>query len=166
MPVINFDMLVSWSQFSNFSSRPSNKDEDAQISQQISFSNFELQRARGLLSIKDVNVVISLVSSECWVVSSQMSNSLLKHEQGHYDILALSARELFQALSGLSAATARELQLAASRLQTSFGEHATRVNDRYDTQTDHSRNAAAQQLWDNRISSAKLNPHGTLTNLP
>jgi predicted secreted Zn-dependent protease len=166
MAVINFDTLVNWSQFSQLSARPSDKDEDAQISQQVSFSNFNLERKNGKLTIKDVDVRVSLVDGECWVVSNQMSDALLKHEQGHYDILALSARALYKALVGQGAATATELQQKALRLQASFGAQATTVNDRYDTQTNHSRNTTAQQLWNTRISEAKLNPQATLDNLP
>ncbi|MBK6381143.1 MAG: DUF922 domain-containing protein [Chitinophagaceae bacterium] len=97
-----------------------------------------------------------------------MTNDLLKHEQGHYDILAISAREFYNTLIGLSAATADALQRRVNQLKERFAQQVTQVDARYDSesQTNHGINTAIQQTWDQKIAAAKANPRGRLTDLP
>lgn len=162
----SFTYSISWSDFNPQSSRPQGVTEDAQIHPEMSFSNFQLARNRNSVSITDVDVNISLVSNDCWVVSSQMTNDLLIHEQGHYDIIAISAREFYNALIGLSAASTHALQTKVTQLQARFQKKATTVDARYDTQTDHSRNTQPQQQWNKAIAAEKQKSNGSISNLP
>src|SRR5688572_28089885 len=102
MAVEGFTTNISWSQFQQISSRPAGATEDAQIHPEMSFSNFKLKSKGKSVAIADVDIKLYLVTDDCWVVTKEMSADLLKHEQGHYDILALSARELYQKLLTLT----------------------------------------------------------------
>jgi predicted secreted Zn-dependent protease len=95
-----------------------------------------------------------------------MTNTLLSHEQGHYDITALGARELYNALLQLTAPSGHELQTRASQLRQRIQQKINRTNTRYDTQTNHSQNAAAQHTWQQRIAAEKQKPDGSIDNLP
>ncbi len=166
MPLNNFTYSVSWSDFTQRTSSPAGVAEDAQIHPQRSFSNFKLAKKGNAVIITDVDIDIALVSTDGWVVSTQMSNDLLKHEQGHYDILALSARELFNDLLTLTAASSHKLQQKVDALKTKAGQLVKKVDARYDTQTIHSRNTQVQQTWDQKIAAEKQKPNGSINNLP
>ena len=166
MALTNFTYSISWSDFTQLSARPHGENEDAQIHPDISFSNFQLARNGRAATISGVDVNISLVSNDCWVVRAQMTNDLLTHEQGHYDIVALSAREFYNTLMGLSAASVHALQTKVTRLHTKFQSSATAVDSRYDTQTNHSRNTQKQQQWNKAITVEKQKLSGGIDNLP
>jgi hypothetical protein len=166
MGLTGFTKSISWSQFKKLSSRPAGENEDAQIHPEMSFSKFKLGRNGNAVTIQDVEIDIKLVSADCWVVSSQMTNDLLKHEQGHYDILAISAREFYNGLIGLSAPSVNELQNKVTQMQATMQSNANTVDGRYDTQTDHSRITNAQQTWDKKIAAEKQKPDGSINNLP
>src|SRR4051812_34496816 len=50
--------------------------------------------------VDHVNVRVTLDRPKMWAVSSARTAELLRHEQGHYDIVALIARDLFAELTG------------------------------------------------------------------
>ena len=167
MALNGFTYNVTWSDFSILQSRPANVKEDAQIHPEIRPSNFKLGKRGREVIIKDVQIDIALVSSDCWVLASQSSNvALLKHEQGHYDIVALSARELFNSFLNLSAVSTHKLQEKASALQNSMQTKIELVNKRYEEKTKNSRDKAEQAKWDKSLATEKQKPDGSIDNLP
>jgi len=167
MPVNGFDTAISWSDFQTIPSRPHGVDEDAQIHPEMRPGNIKLGRKGNAVIITDVTIDIGLVSTDCWVVSAESSNSdLLKHEQGHYDIIALSAREFHSKLLKLSAKSTQGLQQQVDDLKSKMEKAVQKVDKRYDTQTDHSRNTQNQQLWNKKIAEEKQKPDGSIDNLP
>ncbi|WP_158070029.1 DUF922 domain-containing protein [Cnuella takakiae] len=132
----------------------------------MGFSNIKLKSKGKSVGIADIDIKLYLVSEECWVVTKEMSNYLLKHEQGHYDILALSARELYKKLLTLSALNTQQLQESVTQLSEKTQERVKKVDERYDQQTNHSRDKAAQQIWDQKIAAEKQKPDGSIDNLP
>lgn len=110
-------------------------------------------------------VEITFDRSASWVLTSVASKSqaeqdkLLNHEQGHYNIVALLARDMFiemMQLKGVrlssSAAVSNEVQAIHKR----YKDAAQPVQDKYDSkkQTDHGRDAAQQAKWDGYIKTA------------
>jgi hypothetical protein len=166
MPVNNFNYAVSWSDFAERPARPTGENEDAQIHPEMSFSNFQIGRKGKAIIIKDVDIDIALVAVDCWVVTSQKSAYLLKHEQGHFDILAICARELYNTILGLSGTSTNDLQKKIEQAKTRLGQKVTLVDKRYDDKTKHSLDTAVQQTWDGKIDSTKKNPTGSLDDLP
>jgi len=166
MPVNGFDTTISWSDFQPLSSRPQGVDEDAQIHPEMRPGNIKLGRKSNAVVITDITIDITLVGADCWVVSGQSSNDLLKHEQGHYDILALSAREFHNKLLKLSAKSTQDLQQQVNDLKSKMEKTVQKVDKRYDTQTNHSRDTQNQQLWNKKISEEKQKPDGSIDNLP
>jgi len=166
MALINFDYQLRWPDFRPVSIAPDFADEYAQIHPDMTFTNFQLTRRRRALVITSVDVTIRLIPEDCWAVTSHQNANLLRHEQGHYDIAAIAAREFYNRLMGLSAANADALQPRASALFQQFNQVANEVDDRYDTLTNHSINVDVQHTWDQSIARVKANPRGTLRDLP
>lgn len=132
MPLQNFNHLISWSDFISRQSRPSGVNEDAQIHPEMSYSNVKLGKKGNAVIIIELDVNLQLVKSDCWVVENKKSDLLLKHEQGHFDILALSARNFYNSMKGLSAPSTHELQSMVTKLQEDTQRNVARVDARYD----------------------------------
>ncbi len=165
MPLQNFNYSISWSDFTPQSSRPHGSDEDA-FTKSIYHHNYNYERNGNAVTISSADVTISMVTSQCWVVSAQSTNDLLQHEQGHYDITALGAREFYNALLQLTAISVHALQTSIAHLHSRCQQKINSANRRYDTQTAHSQNTTVQQTWNRQITTEKQNPAGGIDNLP
>ncbi len=100
--------------------------------------------------------------------TANQTADLLAHEQGHYDIGILVARALGRDLAAVSEGTPAGFKKEVDRL---FGLHRlTRmkpVQEKYDTDTNHSRNTQEQQRWAGLIQAALASASAThLDNLP
>jgi hypothetical protein len=85
------------------------------------------------------------------VVTGQKSDTLLAHEQGHFNITGLVARDLVKALGALRVATTDELQREVSRLYQAYDGWAKDLSKKYDDETNHGRNTKSQADWESRI---------------
>jgi Bacterial protein of unknown function (DUF922) len=92
---------------------------------------------------------------------------LLKHEQGHYDLLVLVTRAFARELESLEAASVAELGRLMGVARQTHDDRAQAVDAEYDKQTDHSRNRQAQQRWDMAIANALAQPRcDSISNFP
>lgn len=121
----------------------------------------------GLFRIKDnITIAIQFNAGASWVLQSvfsrpqQFQQDLLKHEQGHYKIVALMARDMFIELMQLKPRTfssAQDLGQAVNAIRTRFSSAVTqRIEDKYDepSQSDHGRSASGQARWDGFLNTA------------
>src|SRR4030095_5887454 len=108
MPPTNVKYSVSWSDFNHIPARPANAKEDAKIKIHYPYS-YDNSRDKNSAKATSVTMNIEAVTNACGVVSADTTDELLKHEQGHYDITAIGARELYDKISGLSAKTEDDL---------------------------------------------------------
>lgn len=165
MPVNNFDHSVEWTEFTTATSRHSGKNEDAEI--KVSSTVGYRTRKRGnAVSIVDATVNIITVTEESWVVSDKKTDALRKHEQGHYDITALGTREFYTLLLLLTADSPNALAVKINALKERFQQKIDACNIRYDAQTNHFLITSIQDIWNQKIASAKINPVGTINDLP
>lgn len=165
MALDGFDYNVSWSDFNHLPTRPQSVDEDAETHSKFPHS-YQFGRNKNAVIVTGADVNISMISSLCWVVSSRKSDLLLNHEQGHYDITALGAREFYNKLLALKAQNENKMERSIKELNARLQQKINTINIRYDTQTDHSQNAGVQQAWDKQIAAEKQKPDGSLDNLP
>lgn len=166
MPLHNFNHFISWPDFISRTSRPTNVSEDAQIHPEIRPGKIKLASKGKAVTIAEVDISIGLVKSDCWVVESKKSDYLLNHEQKHYDIVAISAREFYNALLKMSASSTHELQTMVTNLQENVQKRVAEVDARYDDQTKHSLDKTIQDSWDKKIAAEKQKPDGSIDNLP
>ena len=118
------------------------------------------------ISISSVDVYINIYKEESWVLENKQVDSLLAHEQGHYDVVAIQGREFYKKLLSLKAKSVDELRIKASSLQEASRIAIENTQIRYDSQTGHSQISDVQQSWIKKIDTAKKNPNGTLDDLP
>lgn len=120
--------------------------------------------------INHVHVQVTLDRGVMWSVKAGRTAELLRHEQGHYDIVALLARDLYEELTGWNTGRApkrfrkeTDLTGAAERLRRQtlnllqqVGGVGSKVGV-YDKQTNHGQDAKAQEKWDKAFEAARTN---------
>jgi len=144
---------ISWDEFHEVSHRPSGQEEDAQIETTLEQpSRVRIVREGGQLRLGDYVGTLRVVGRNSWIVSSKKTDALLRHEQGHFDISGLVGRDLMTALGNLRAQNAQELQREVTRLYEAYDAWGDQLSEEYDDQTNHGRNADAQQDWETRIA--------------
>jgi predicted secreted Zn-dependent protease len=116
--------------------------------------------------VTSANIAIAVDRGSSWVARGRESTALLQHEQGHYNITALGARDFYNQLLGLTAPTCSEISTRARQLQQSIQTQIDQANNRYDARTDHGNNSTVQRTWNTRIRSVMQNTNGTLADLP
>ena len=151
---------ITWRQFTDADARPAGEHEDAQIhAEAILDDNVTVCRDGSRLRLGSFGVRLQVTAEDSWVVRDQKTDALLAHEQGHFDITGIDARQLMNDLAALRAANAEELQnLVTARIERSRTD-AQAMSDRYDRETDHGRNADAQRRWEAAIREAREGSH-------
>jgi hypothetical protein len=118
------------------------------------------------VSLKGFVVKLELNPVKSWVKKGRESADLLKHEQGHYDITALAAAEFYREILNLQVGDQATLKGRITEINDKLQAKIETTNIRYDLQTDHSRNAQAQQKWDQKIAAEKQKKDCSLDYLP
>lgn len=112
-----------------------------------------------------ITVAVTFDSANSWVSGSVSGlaqadkDALLKHEQGHYDLVALLARDMFIEMMQLKAESfsySSEIGQKVTAIHTRYGNLAQPVQDLYDAtaQTNNGKNKAKQIIWDGYINTA------------
>jgi hypothetical protein len=146
---------LTWRNFKAVAVIP-DSDEEAQIAPETNLpARLHPVKVKDKFRLPDLTITIVLKSSDTIVIrTADKTADLLEHEQGHFDLMILSARAMAADLENIEADSLAELQSAVSDVQSTHGERADAVDKEYDRQTDHSRNAAQQRRWRKLIDEA------------
>lgn len=139
-------------------------DEVAQIHPHAHYpsSNIPVVREGGRVKLGSFKVEVKPVADDTLIErTADKTNELLKHEQGHYDLLILSTRACARELEGARAASGAELGTLVASIQQKHAERAAKVDKAYDDQTRHGRERLIQAQWDLAISTALGNASAT-----
>jgi hypothetical protein len=98
-----------------------------------------------------VSVRAVFIQSESWVVSGNETESLLSHEQTHFDITELYARKLRQKISGKKMKKISVMK-ELTELKNDIGDNLNAFHDLYDSETNHCKNAQKQLEWEKKIA--------------
>jgi hypothetical protein len=117
------------------------------------------------------NVAITIVMNSQRSWKRQPPNDLLKHEQCHYDIVALIARDLFIDIMQLKANTYANGPAALADLRpilTKYGGKVEKINVVYDSlqQTNHGNIPPSQAKWNAMIQRAFSEPRNPAMSAP
>ena len=174
-----FPRALTWNNFSNVANSP-DPPHQASTSARWSMSGWNVHVVNDEYRVQGARVTVSLNGGGTWATpSAKTSAALLRHEQGHYDITGLVARDLIRKVLDLSFSVdvvaalrdsgntpAEHRNYMVRQYQTDitrFGGEAnallgrlqtnpaTHADGLYDVQTNHSQNAMGQQAWNNRL---------------
>jgi hypothetical protein len=117
----------------------------------------------------NVAITITMNSQRSW--KRQPPNDLLKHEQCHYDIVALVARDLFIDIMQLKANTYPNGPAALADLRpilTKYNGKVQKISDIYDSpqQTNHGNSPPSQAKWNAMIQRAFSDPRNPAMSAP
>jgi hypothetical protein len=138
---------------------------DCHIETDISFSFTVASPAvkGGDYQISSVKVVVKLNALKTWVLKgvSTASNQaqVLQHEQGHYNIAGITARDVEQALLGMSDSDQKQLRTDANAMAASIIASGQTEEDTYDgpvadSGCDHGNDIGQQAAWNSKIAAA------------
>ncbi|MFH1764445.1 MAG: DUF922 domain-containing protein [Gemmatimonadota bacterium] len=159
MAIKNWPSKVTWAQFKEVDKPPGGATTNAHIEGQYSNppgKQFQVAKVGKHFKLTNVNLVLKLIPSESWVVKGKQSEMLLKHEQGHWDILGLIAREYHREIKKLQASSVQQLKVRFNKLEARMAKKRDERNSGtggYDTETDHGKKKAQQKKWDALLSS-------------
>ncbi len=166
MALSGFNHSVRWDEFRTVNQRPAGTPEDAHIRTNYT-SNFSMrQTGEGDCEVTSATVSIRIDRAATWVVRGRTSPDLLRHEQGHYNITALGARDYYNQLLTITSDHCSNINGQAQTLRQQIQAQIDETDIRYDSRTNHGTNESAQRTWDSQIRSSMLNPNGTLFDLP
>jgi len=87
---------------------------------------------------------------------------LLAHEQLHYDVGFVIARQLAREFNIIDAATDAALRTTINQLiQLHFHTRARLIQTRYDRESNHGLNAHFQRVWSQNMRGCLANPHAS-----
>jgi hypothetical protein len=100
----------------------------------------------------EVTVEAVFFCNKSWKKVSWINNSVLVHEQKHFDIAELFARQLRQRLSSLTYKNFDDLKSKSDSLYKVIDKEMDIYQDKYDDETDASMNGDKQREWNKKIT--------------
>ncbi len=178
-----FPQSLTWGNFRLVQASPT-PPHAAQVSAGFSMGGWSVQLVNGEYNVRGARVSVAAQANGSWATAAARTDAnLLLHEQGHFDITGLIARDLIGKVLDLSfdqsviAVCIGSGDTANSQLRyvtrlfqadvTRFGQEArdllarlntnpnTQADGLYDSQTNHGLNATAQRTWNDRIRRIK-----------
>ncbi|WP_179335304.1 DUF922 domain-containing protein [Winogradskyella costae] len=87
--------------------------------------------------------------NKSWYIKEKGNHHILAHEQLHFDITELYARQFRAQIAALI--VNQNVKEQMSRLHAEINEAVNETQQRYDEQTDHSMNVEMQEEWEKTI---------------
>lgn len=141
---------LTWSDFR--ASVPADSPYYATINTGMSMQASATQRENEL--DVQITVIADMVPSQSWYRKGEVTDRILAHEQIHFDITEYHARVLQQRIDEYLKDPGA-INLIQNEVDAIFmDQEALRqeMQDAYDHETDHSKNLAAQKVWDARVA--------------
>lgn len=162
--VVANPVALSWSNFLVVNSSPAlSGNEVAQIHPEMAFpSNVQTVPTGGIFKLNSFTITVAPVQQDTIVLrSATQTPELLKHEQGHYDLLILVARAMARELGAASDPSSPGLAAKVQTIRQAHNSRAKSIDSAYDTQTRNGQDVAAQTAWNMAIAAGLGNPAST-----
>ncbi len=105
--------------------------------------------AYDMVSLNKMRISNCMIKNKSWAVKQERSQTVIVHEQYHFNIAEIYARKIRQELSSTSNLTNTKIK---DIFNLWIGEHNLEQN-RYDSETAHSSNIQEQKKWELKIDS-------------
>lgn len=113
---------------------------------QFSYRVSVMETAGDSIFFKNIEVILSFDHQKSWVKKDMMTDALLEHEQGHFNIGLMCVREFLSILKSTKFIKAQY----STRLKQIFqgvSDKYQQMQKQYDAETNHSMNRTAQEKW-------------------
>lgn len=146
----NASYKLSWN---DFKAKPNlNHSAVAITASGITFGFSISKTNKGMVESFTANVKAHFYPEQSWYKLNQADKHVLGHEQLHFDITELYARKLRQHISHLK--ISNNIRADLKRVHNNILKELSDFQDRYDNETDFSRNIEAQEQWSKDIKVA------------
>ncbi len=188
-----FPRNLSWNDFRSVQNSPS-PPMQAQTGARWATTGWTVKVVNGEYRVHGARVNVSLDGGNTWAVpGARTSTALLQHEQGHYDITGLIARDLIRKILDLSLdvvvigamqaagnSPQQHQNFAVQRFRSYIDTYVKEASDLgaklqtnpvtgadgiYDVQTNHSQNTTGQAAWNARLARIKAGDENFELNL-
>ena len=136
------DHKLQWSDFKG--PVDANSDAVALTASGITFS-FSLRQTNDRYVGFETNVYAHFYPNKSWYVKEDGNDHILAHEQLHFDITELHVRQLRYAIAQIS--VSQTIKEDLQKVHKEANENLAKMQNAYDTQTDHSINKERQAVW-------------------
>ena len=150
----NSDGIISWDSlksltWADFKGRPSTSFPFDALTEGSFSCNFEK------ISDTESKLIITMGfnSKKSWVKPKKATDKLLIHEQGHFDIFEIYARILVKKLEETNALSGKNYGDKTKKLFEKNFKELMQLQDKYDKETNHSKDEEKQLEWTEKIKS-------------
>jgi hypothetical protein len=156
--VVTEPTALTWGHFS-LADSVGNASEVAQIHPVTDMpDDLSIQKTRAGFQVNDFTITVRIDSADTQVEkTANKTADLLKHEQGHFDLLLLTVRAMARDFESAAASTPAGLGTQVQAIIARHGARATAIDQAYDTQTKNGLDAAEQKRWNVLIATALTN---------
>lgn len=113
---------------------------------QFSYRVSEMEKSSDSIYFKNIEVILNFDHQKSWVKKDMMTDALLEHEQGHFNIGLMCVREFLTTIKSTKFIKAQY----SARLKQIFqvvSNKYRQMHTQYDAETNHSINRTAQEKW-------------------
>ena len=100
----------------------------------------------------DVKITLDLAKDRTWKKKDNISDTLLKHEQGHFDIGRMCAKEAQEKVRATVFLKNTDYKEKLRQVVTGVVMKYKYMNEQYDEETKHSANRVQQWKWDDLLT--------------
>ena len=158
---------LTWANFRIVDSSPDlSGNEVAQIHPETRMPpNIQVVNNHNLFRLAPFTIGVVPVQQDTIVLrSAQQTADLLRHEQGHYDLLILTVRAMAREFDSLTSGSAGDLSSRVQAIQQTHAARAQTLDSTYDTQTRNGADVNQQTSWNQAIAAALGNPMASAIN--
>lgn len=120
------------------------------------------ERVENGQTVCDITVEPFFQKSKSWFLRSKIDAEVLSHEQKHFDLTAIKAHELAEALKKASF-TGQNYRTLSKQIYSKYMAELDNEERAYDDETHHGNKKGKQNAWDKRIND-RLSTIGTYYN--
>jgi hypothetical protein len=156
---------LTWKNFTRVGSIPG-EPSDAQTDSQMKWPQFKPVQKDGKFRFPSFTITVFAGAKGTMVLkTAKQTRELLDHEQGHYDLMILSARALARELEVTEASSFDEIVTVFEELTSKHQQRAADLGEEYDKQTSHSRDVVQQRRWRSMIDNAAATKASKIDNM-
>ena len=148
--------IISWKEsyrlsWLDFKAQPNNNVEAVAITASGITFGFSITQTSDKVVGFSTEVYAHFYPEQSWYKIEQADTHVLGHEQLHFDITELHARKFRQHISLLK--TSDTIRNELKQLHNAINKELAELQNKYDDETDYSRNVAAQTKWKTYIEA-------------
>ncbi|PKP25129.1 MAG: hypothetical protein CVU03_09455 [Bacteroidetes bacterium HGW-Bacteroidetes-2] len=141
----NENYKLSWD---DFQGTPPNKSPFVASTQSGIYFSYSSQNKNGEITLT-TSVSANFYPENSWYFSKNVNAAILKHEQGHFDISEIHARELRKKFSMYTVSENFKNELQSIYSETENNRNT--MQNKYDKETNHSKIIEKQKQWERFI---------------